>query len=510
LNEHLISLMVFIPLLGALCQAFLPRMSVGGKGPARDLVGRWTALGASLLASVCAIFLVATMRLHSEIQAHEIFSWVGSYAISYDMGVDGLNALLILLVAVIFPVLIAAEWDQKTVPRGMHSLLLVLQTTLFGAVCAQDIFLQFFFFGMSALPFYFLIGIWGGEGREQAAFRLIVSSSLGNALIFAALLIVYHAIDPHSFSLKELAGGRLSGKMFEVAGYELSLPALAFGLVGAGLALRAPIWPFHGWFTQVAQEAPPSVFVALSAVTVPVASYVFIRLTYTLFPETLAAVAPVIMTVGMINLVAGGVCAVAQKSLRLLLAFICIGEVGLILVGLGSLNPAGVVGAVYQHLVLGLGLAGFGLFSGLVNQRVGHASFLPEEGDKRPLGGIAVQAPAVAVVAGVIVASLLGFPGSGGFVGHALVILGSYSTHPLAALVAAAAFLLATYYLFTMYRCVFLGSGGAATASFPDLTLRERVYLMPVVACLLLFGLYPKPLLELVRPTVLTLLSTIK
>jgi NADH-quinone oxidoreductase subunit M len=505
MNQHLISLMVFIPLVGALGQALLP----GGAASKGDPVGRWMALGASLLSSVCGMILVASMQTLADTQANEVFSWVGSYSISYDMGVDGLNALLILLGAIIFPVLIASEWNQETVPRGMHSLLLVLQTTLFGALCAQDIFLQFFFFGMSALPFYFLIGIWGGEGREKAAFRLIVSSALGNALIFAALILVYHSIDPHSFSLKELAGGRLTGKVIEVAGYDISVPAFAFALVGAGLALRAPIWPFHGWFTMVSQEAPPSVFVALAAVTVPVASYIFVRLTYTLFPETLAISAPAIMVVGVINLLAGGICAVAQRGLRQLLAFVCIGELGLILIGLGSLNPSGVVGAVYQHLVLGLGVAGFGLFAGLVNERVGHATFLPDESGKRPLGGIAVQAPAVAVVAGIIIASLLGFPGSGGFVGHALVILGSYSAHPLTALTAAAAFMLATYYLFTMYRYVFLGAGGQA-ATFTDLTMRERVYLLPLVACLLFFGLYPKPLLELVRPTVLTLLSTIK
>lgn len=509
MNDHLISLMVFVPLLGALAQAFLP----GGRGEkSGDRLGRWSALTASMLASIFAIILVGTMQIQPDVQSNEVFSWVGSYAITYDMGIDGLNALPILLVAIIFPVLIAYEWNQKTVARGMQGLLLVLQTTLFGAVCAQDLFLQFFFFGMSALPFYFLIGIWGGEGRERAAFRLMVSSALGNALIFAALILVYQTVDPHTFSLKELAGGRLSGKIFEVAGSEISVPAMAFGLVGAGLALRAPIWPFHGWFTTVAEEAPASVFVALSAVTVPVALYVFVRLTYTLFPATLEATAPVLMTIGVMNVVAGGICAVAQKNLRSLLAYVCIGETGLILIGLGSLNSPGLVGAVYQLLVLGLGLAGFGLFSGLVAERVGHASFLPGEDGKRPLGGIAVQAPAIAVVAGVIMASLLGFPGSGGFVGHALVILGSYATHPAMALVAAFAFMLATYYLFTMYRCVFLGSaeGRSSVSSFPDLTLRERVYLLPVVACLLLFGLYPRPLLDLVRPTVLTLLSTIK
>jgi NADH-quinone oxidoreductase subunit M len=177
--------------------------------------------------------------------------------------------------------------------------------------------------------------------------------------------------------------------------------------------------------------------------------------------------------------------------------------------GIGSLNSAGVVGAIYQELILGLGLAGFGLFSGIISERTGHSSFLNQEGE-RTLGGIATRAPAISVVAGIVVASLLGFPGFGGFVGHALVIIGSYSIHPLTVVIAGGALLLASYYLFAMYRSIFLGKPGPGFTSFPDLTYRERAYMLPVVAGLLFFGLYPKPLIELIRPTVLTVLSTVK
>jgi NADH-quinone oxidoreductase subunit M len=491
--------MVFFPVLGAILQAFLPNTR-----------GRWIALGASCAASVCAIFLVASMQTQiPDLQASEIFPWVGSYAISYDMGIDGLNVLLVLLIAILFPVLIAAEWNQKIGARGMHGLFLILQTSLFGAICAQDLFLQFFFWGLSALPFYFLVGIWGGEGREKAAFRSIVAASLGNAFIFAALILVYYSVDPHSFSLRELAGGKLAGKTFHLLGYDLSVSGIAFGLMSAGLSLRAPIWPFHGWFTTASQEAPSSVFVALCAGTVPVALYIFVKVCYLLFPETLDYAAKIIVTVGTINLVMGGMCAVSQKGLRRLLAFICLSQVGLVLMGIGSLSSPGVIGAVYQQLILGLGLAGFGLFSGVISDRTGDSTFLSGEGE-RVFGGIATRAPAISVVAGIVVASLLGFPGFGGFVGHALVIIGSYSIHPLAVVVAVASMLLASYYLFTMYRCIFLGKSGGGVLTFPDLTFRERAYMMPVVFALLFFGLYPKPLIELIRPTVLTLLSTIK
>ena len=506
LNTHLITWMVFLPLLGAIVQAFF-KPSESFKSMA---ISSWLSLATSLASSLVGFVLVLSMHTQTaDLQAVESFPWIGSFNISYDMGLDGLNSLLVLLISIIFPLLIASEWTQKLGPRGMHGLLLVLQASLAGAVCSQDLFLLFFFWSLSLLPFYFLIGIWGGPRREAAAFRSMVAGSIGNALFFAALVLIFYSAQPHSFSIHELSGGKLEKEIFHLLGYDVSVSAVAFGLIAAGLAFRAPIWPFHGWFTDVAEEAPPSVFVALSAVSVPVATYIFIRLAYSLFPQTTAQAADGIVAIGVINLVVGGICAISQRGLRLLLAFICLSEVGLILIGVGSLNSAGIVGAVYQQLALGLALAGFGLFTGVMIHRTGQAQFRDEAG-QASIGGAATKAPIMALVAGVVIASLLGFPGSGGFVGHSLLMIGSYSVHPAAVILAGTALILATYYLFAMYRYVFLGSTREGVTGFSDLSIRERAYLLPLVGCLLVFGIYPKPLIELARPTVLTLLSMIK
>lgn len=508
MDQRLITLMVFVPFLGALAQAFLPS-AAGSRGVS---LSKAVALGSSIASALFGVLLVLAMRSQTpELQASETVPWIGSYAISYEMGIDGLNVLLVLLVSIVFPVLIGAEWNQRTGARGMHGLLLALQGALLGAVCAQDLLLLFFFWAMSSLPFYFLTGIWGGERRESAAFRGVVTSALGNALLFGALVLVYYSVDPHTFSLRELMGGKLVGKTFEFLGTELSVSATAFGLVSAGLALRAPIWPLHGWFTEVSEEAPPSVLVALSAVSVPVVAYIFVRLTYTLFPDTVVQVSDGLMILGAVNLVVGGICATAQRGLRLLMAFLCMSEVGMILMGIGSLSSTGVVGAIYQEFSLGLGLAGFGLLTGILYERTGKARFVSPEG-KPDFGGIVAFAPGVAVAAGIVVASLLGFPGMAGFVGHALLIIGSYPVQPVVVIVAGIVILLATYYLFTMYRLVFLGRavGQSSGVEFRDLTLREKACLAPLMICLLFFGIYPKPLVELVRPTVEALLATLK
>ncbi len=500
MENRLISIMIFLPLLGAVAQAmFSPTRGRGG-------LSRTVALIASLGSSAAAVFILASLQSNTPgVQLGETVSWIGSYSINYDLGVDGLNVLLLLLISVVFPILIAQEWNRKPGVRGIHGLFLLLQTALLGAVCAQDMFLQFFFWSLSAIPLYFLIGIWGSEHRERAALHTFVSSSIGNALLFAALVLIYYSADPHSFSLRELAGGKLEGKTFEILGMQCSVPVTAFLLIAGGLALRVPIWPFNGWFTQVAVEAPSSVFVALSAAIVPVGIYIFLKLTYSLFPGTIAAHSSPIMIVGMVNLMLGALCALAQRNLKLLPSFICLSEVGFILVGAGSLSSPGLVGAFYQQLVLGLGVAGFGLMAGLLTERAGASNT-----DAPAFGGIITRAPIMAMVCGMMIASLLGLPGAGGFVSHALMVLGSYSIFPVAVLLAGLAVAISTYTLFTMYRRVFFGKEGEAAASFSDLSLREKAYLLPLVAALLFCGVYPMPLLEIVRPTVLSLLATVK
>ncbi len=493
MEQHLISIMVFTPLVGAIIQGLFP----GSRGA----LSRWLSLALSALSAAIAAFLVLSLQASTPgLQATDALPWIGSYAINYDLGIDGVNALLVLLISIVFPVLIATEWPRNPGVRGIHGLFLLLQTALLGAVCSQDLFLQFFFWTMALFPIYFLIGIWGGESREKAALYSVVSGSIGNALFFAALVLIYYSAEPHTFSVAALSGGKLSGKTFELLGQQFSVSYTAFLLIAFGLALRVPVWPLHAWFTRVAVEAPSSVFVAVAAAVVPTGCYIFVKLGYSLFPDVMTAFATPVMVVGTLNLVLGAVCLVAEKNIRLLPAWFCLSEVGFILVGSGSLSGPGVLGAVFQQLVVGLGLAGFGLFAGIVCERSQATNFR--------LGGVIAKAPHLGIVAGIVIASLLGFPGLGGFVGHSLLILGSYAVLPVAVVLAGLAVLIATYSLFTMYHKIFFGREGEAVATgFGDLNLREKAYLLPLIAALIVCGVYPKPLLELARPTVQALIA---
>jgi NADH-quinone oxidoreductase subunit M len=185
-----------------------------------------------------------------------------------------------------------------------------------------------------------------------------------------------------------------------------------------------------------------------------------------------------------------------------------ISQFGSVLVGVGSLSAPGLVGAIYQCFSLGLAIAAFGLFIGALTSRGGSSEYQTTNGDYL-YGGVAIRAPLMAVVAGASIASFLGLPGTSGFIGQALMVVGSYSVHPFVVVLALVCLLLAAYYLFTMYRFIFLGEEKKGSKPVEDLNPWERAYLFPLIICLLIFGLYPKPLIDLVRPTVLTILSTV-
>lgn len=495
--------MIVLPVLGALAQIFIPQK------PTFEGILKGLAISTSLLASFCGIILVFFGSQEWLGGGHFSIAWIASYQISYDVAVDGLNSLVVLLVSVVFPIVILADWETKKGTRGIYGLLLLLQTSLFGLCCSQDLFLIFFFMALSTVPIYFLTAIWGGEKKEQAAFRFLITASLGNALFFAVLVLIYYSSQPHTFSLRDLLGGMVyQGSTLTVSGYEFRVSSLTFFIFCAAMALRIPIWPLHGWFSFLTTQAKTNVLVVFCGVILPVYFYIFYRLGYSLFPEQFLIYSPTIMIIGGINVLIGAFIAISQKKLGLTLAYLTITQMGFVLMGVGSLESVGVVGAVYQTLAAGLALAGFGLFAGMVVERTGHSEIQDKENSPL-LGGAINQAPLMALVVGVVILSLIGMPAMGGFIGKSLIIMGGFAVHPLVIVVLAFGLIILTYGLFSFFRSVFLGEQPAGL-KFNDLSIRERGYLIPLTGSLMVLGIYPKPLLDLVKPSVVALLSLVK
>ncbi len=502
-SKLLLSWMIAFPFIGAISQ-LLP------EGVLRRLgAHRWLALLSCATSSVLGV--VAVISLDSQnpaLQFLDSFEWMEAFSIHYRVGIDGMSILPVLLISIVCPLLIASEWSLKRGQRGFHALLLILQGALLGAICSQDLFILFFFWALSAIPFFFLLGVWGGEERQEVASRSVVTAMLGNSFLFCAIILIYFAVDPHTFSIADLSGGKLDGARFSAGGREWDVGSIGFGLVALALFFRLPIWPFHGGYLRFAHQAPPSVLVAESALVFPVALYLFGRIGYGLFPKTFQTSASIIVTIGVISLIFGVFTGVSQRSFRRVLAYLCLSQVGLILIGMGSLDTAGFTGALFQQFAMGLAIAGFGLFLGAFLKRSGEENFVSEDG--QPLiGGIALRAPTTTVVGSLVLASLAGVPGLVGFVGLALTMVGSYSVSPALVFITAFAVLVAAFLAVNLWRKVFLGPSGESSPTFADLNALERAYLFPLVAIMIVFGAYPKSLIDLVRPTVLSILSWI-
>lgn len=491
---HSISLMIVFPVLGALIQ--------WGFSLVKKTEIPWVSLLASLISSVLGFVMIFTMNIESDLQFTESFHWIEQLGIKYEMGIDGLSALLVLLISIAYPVLIAAEWKRPKGLGGLHGLFLISQATAIACVCSQDLFLMFFFWALLIVPVYFQVGIWGEstqEGQnESTAMQTMMTGAIGNALCFAGLVLVYHALEPNTFLIQDFIGAKLSDKSIDVWGRSLKISGLAFGLFAAGLALRIPFWPMHRWFLNVTKNAPASVVASVCIVSVSVGLYLFLRISFSLFPDVLKEIQPWIVGFGVVNLVLGSIGALAHKNLRLLICYTLLIELGLLLISIGALGASALVGVVYQLLSIGLGWSAFILLVGYL-------------GDS-PGGGLAFHTPILALIMGLTLSTMIGVPGSAGFVGHSLELIGSFSHLKAEVISGGIALLIMTYALITLYKRIFLGSaetssGSSSPALVDDLDTRRKLYLIPLALCAIVFGVYPKILIDIVRPTALTLLS---
>jgi len=247
MSNYLISIMIALPLFGALFLTFMAT----AKSEQFNRISRILIVFCSVGSSAIGILSVFSYRQLSPGHVlRETMDWIPSYAISYDVAIDGLNSLLILLISIVLPIIIVSEFDSKMGPKGKSGLLLIVQSSLLGLVCAQDLFLMFFFLTLTSVPFYFLM-ILEGEGENvEAAFKYIITATIGNAFIFASLVITYYASDPHTFSVQELLGGRAANQEMSIGGFLFRTEYLAFTLFCLGLGFRIPLVPIHGWFTH--------------------------------------------------------------------------------------------------------------------------------------------------------------------------------------------------------------------------------------------------------------------
>ncbi len=486
-----LALLVLLPAGGAGIVALIPERR-------RDLILPVT-VGLTMLPLAVALWILWEFEVgNGAFQLTERVLWFEPLGISWNVGVDGISLLLVVLTAVLFPISILASTSiTKNVKMYMVSML-ILETGLLGVFVALDLLLFFVFFEVTLIPMYLLIGIWGSENRVYAAVKFVLYTALGSALMLAA--IIWLAV---------VAGPQLGGTTFDftrLLDAELSSGAqlwlfLAFG---AAFAIKVPLFPFHTWLPDAHTEAPTAGSVLLAGVLLKLGTYGFVRFNLTLFPDASVRLAPWIAAIAVVGIVYGAVVAIVQPDVKRLVAYSSVSHLGFIVLGTFALTTQGIQGGVIQMVNHGLTTGGLFLLVGMIYDRR-HTREIAD------YGGLARVMPLYAGFFLFTAFASAGLPGLNGFIGEFKVLLGSYLSLPVHAVVAAFGVVLAAVYLLWAYERVFTGPvTKEENEKLVDLNAREISILVPIAALIVFLGVYPRPALDRIEPSVDVILERIE
>ena len=477
----ILSALVVVPVVSAVLVMMLPK--------SRTELHLPVGLALSLLPLGLAGVLFAEFQKVASFQFTEIATWYEPWGISWHVGVDGIALPLIVLTTILIPISLAASVAITDRTRLFVAMVLFLEAGLIGVFISLDLFIFFVFFEAILIPMYFIIGIWGAEDRIYAAIKFFLYTAFGSALMLAGIVALgaYHARQTGAFSFD----------YFDLLGVELSRTAQMwlFGAFGLAFAIKVPMFPFHTWLPDAHVQAPTAGSVLLAGVMLKLGTYGFLRFNLPLFPEASVELIPVMAVLAVIGIVYGAVVAIVQPDLKKLVAYSSVSHLGFIVLGIFALTRSGLEGGVIQMVNHGLTTGALFLLVGMIYERR-HTKKIAD------FGGIAQRMP---IYAGLFLFSAfasIGLPGLAGFVGEFLILIGSYPSLPVFAIVAASGVVLAAIYLLWAYERVFTGPiDNPENDRLVDVNAREIAVMAPLVVLILVLGLYPKILLDRISPS---------
>ncbi|MGD9546845.1 MAG: NuoM family protein [Candidatus Krumholzibacteriia bacterium] len=496
MGEHILSWMTFFPVIGAAVIAFIPSE--------RKEIIKTVAAAAAAVPLILAVQLFMNFdRGTSAFQFVEHYTWIKSFNIEYFMGIDGLSIPMVLLTALLSFLCVIASWGIEKAVKGYFSLFLVLEAGMFGVFCALDFFLFYVFWEVMLLPMYFLIGIWGGPRREYAAIKFFLYTLAGSVLMLLAMIAFYlNTVDPvtggHTFNMLH---------MFDQANHNSWLQLtnvrhlLWLGLF-IGFAIKVPIFPFHTWLPDAHVEAPTAVSVILAGVLLKMGTYGILRISYPMLPDQALWFSYPLAILGAINILYGAYCAMAQSDMKKLVAYSSVSHMGYVLLGMAAFTEAGINGAVLQMFNHGTITAMMFLCVGVVYDRA-HTREI------NGFGGLMTQMPVYGTVFSFALFAALGLPGLSGFVSEAMIFMGAFPVYRTVAMISALGIIVGAAYVLWMLQRVFLGPKNEKWDSLPDINTREMFTLVPIGVIVLLLGVYPMPVLNLMKVSLNNLIKVV-
>ena len=482
----ILSIVTFLPLVGALAI-----LIIRGDEEVVARNAKATALWTTLITFCLSLMLWTGFdRTSAAFQFVENSPWIESFGINYHMGVDGISVLFVLLSTFLTPICVLASWDAiKVRVKEYMVAFLILETLMVGMFCALDFVLFYIFFEGVLIPMFLIIGVWGGKRRVYAAFKFFLYTLTGSVLMLLAILAIY--LQAGTSEIPSLLNFVLPANIQ----YWLWLAFFA------SFAVKVPMWPVHTWLPDAHVEAPTAGSVILAGVLLKMGAYGFLRFSVPMLPIASDFFTPLIFALSIIAVIYTSLVALVQLDMKKLIAYSSVAHMGFVTLGIFSLNQQGVTGAIYQMLSHGIVSAALFLCVGVIYDRI-HTREIAR------YGGLAERMPVYAVFFMVFMLASVGLPGTGGFIGEILVLVGLFQVSTWAATLAATGLVLGAAYMLWLYRRVIFGKlSRGDLKSITDMSYREVAVFTPLLVLTIWMGVYPMPFLEIIEVSVANLVE---
>ena len=497
--NNILSIATFIPLVAAVIMGVLLR----GDDKSAQISAKWLALTATLATLLISLaILFGFDPKNTNFQFVEEHNWL--LGMNYKMGVDGISVLFVMLTTFLMPIVIGACWNVSHRTKEYMMAFLILETLMLGVFCALDLVLFYLFFEGGLIPMFLIVGIWGGKNRIYASFKFFLYTLLGSVLMLVAILYMW--IVSGTTDMVQLLNYEFSISPFNILGFEITggVQTMLWLAFFASFAVKMPMWPVHTWLPDAHVQAPTAGSVVLAAILLKMGGYGFLRFSLPMFPIASELMMDFVLWLSVIAIIYTSLVAMVQEDMKKLIAYSSVAHMGYVTMGIFTLNQQGIDGAIFQMISHGFISGALFLIVGVIYDRI-HTREIDA------YGGLVNRMPAYALIFMLFTMANVGLPGTSGFVGELLTLIGVFQVNTWVAVFATLGVVLSAAYALWLYRRVMFGDLiKVSLKSITDLDRRERLLFTPLILATLIFGIYPSFIIDIIGPSVEALIESIE